>query len=57
VQDCRNEDVRAGNKGVEITVKRVGVNLRDDGLDLLLCPLLAKEGGEFATFSCERVLC
>lgn len=54
MQDCRNEDVRAGNEGVEVTVERVCVNLRDDGLDLVLCPLLTKEGGQLPTFSRER---
>jgi hypothetical protein len=49
VQDSCDKDVCASHEGVKVPIQRIGMNLLDDGLNLILCALLAEERRELAT--------
>jgi hypothetical protein len=49
VQDSCDKDVCASDEGVKVPIQRIGMNLLDDGLNLVLCALLAEERRELTT--------
>ena len=57
VQDRSDEDVGAGDQGVEAVVEGERVDALDDGLDLLLGRLASEKSSDLLTLSGEGSFC